>query len=684
MRADSLKISKVFSSGGDVHYFLPHFQREYAWEKVNWQTLLNDVLALYEEYNPEKEPEHFMGSLVVINDGTRSGTIPAFKLVDGQQRLTTISLMMCALGRMVKDTYPNLYKKIQKLVTNPDEEGILFYKLLPTIKYGDRDVYLAILKGETQLPRTDSRIPIAFDFLFRELESRIRNGKIEPEKLFLVLANCLQVVFIDLNQEERPYEIFESLNAKGKPLSQADLVRNYIAMRLPEARQEDIFTKYWSPIENLLQEKRTVGRSRLGELTAFIRHYLAYRTGTLCSEEHVYARFRDRVEAEFTIPAAFEQEIATLRRFANYYDRLLRPDNEPDQNTREALKRLNILEISTAYPFLLGVFEELSRSKLTQADVIEALKVLENYMVRRYLVGEPTNYLNKVFPTLWKDIDLNNFIASLRQALVIKKYPPDHRVKQELMTEQLYDSRSQTRDKICLVLESINRHLSDQAQTGGYTVLNSEPTIEHIMPQTLNQTWKDELGQNWEQTYSDYLHSLGNLTLVTQDWNSTLSNSAFVTKKQKFATHELRLNKDYFFIHPPEWNEQRIRNRAEWLADHILETWPAIGIPPAVLGAPALKPKALILLGETHTVTTWRDVAFQTAECIIKLSDDFEKIAQELPAYFSKEKFMGACRQLSNGWWIYMNLSRVAIINFCHNLFSLADLSEEYWQVEEE
>jgi uncharacterized protein with ParB-like and HNH nuclease domain len=684
MKADSLRIAKVFSSGGDVHYFLPHFQREYAWEKENWQTLLNDVLGLYEVYNPEKEPEHFMGSLVVINDGTRNGTVPVFKLVDGQQRLITISLLLCALGRFAKDSHPALYKKIRRMVTNPEEEELLHYKLLPTTKYGDREIYLAILKDDSPLPKTDSKIPQAFEFLSRELGSRIKAGKIDPEKLFIVLANCLQVVFIDLNQEERPYEIFESLNAKGMPLSQADLVRNYIAMKLPETRQEEIFNKYWSKIENLLQEKRTVGRSNLGELTAFLRHYLAYRSGILCNEKHVYARFRDRIEAEFKTPAAFEQEVATLRRFAEYYNRLLRPDQEPDPGISSALKRLNTLEISTAYPFLLAVYEAVNQNRVAQTDFFAGLKVLENYMVRRYLVGEPTNYLNKVFPALWKDIDPNDLVHSMSEALVSRKYPADHKVRQATLTEQLYDNRSQTREKICLILESINRHLSDLAQSGGYTILSSEPTIEHIMPQTISQTWKDDLGQNWEQTFEDYLDTLGNLTLVTQSWNSALSNSAFVVKKQKLATHELRLNKDYFSNHPAEWNEQRIRNRADWLANQILEVWPAIGDPPAIHGGPSTKPKALILLGETHTVSTWRDVANLTSECIVQLCDDFDKIAQELPAYFSKEKFLGACRQLTNGWWLYVNLSRAATINFCRNLFNIAGLSEEDWQVEEE
>ncbi len=290
MKADSLKISKVFSSGGDVHYILPYFQREYAWEKDNWKTLLDDVFDIYDIYNPEQEPEHFMGSLVVINDGTRNGTVPAFKLVDGQQRLITISLILCALGRLIRNTHTSITKKISRLLLNPDEGNHLHFKLLPTPKYGDRAAYLALLREE-EIPSVDSKIPIAFEYLQKEIEYKISRDGIDPERLFLVLTNCLQVVFIDLDQKERPYEIFESLNHKGKRLSQADLVRNYIAMKLPDSKQEEAFEKHWAKIETLLQERRTVGRSGLGELTAFLRHYLAMRTASLCNEENVYARF---------------------------------------------------------------------------------------------------------------------------------------------------------------------------------------------------------------------------------------------------------------------------------------------------------------------------------------------------------------------------------------------------------
>lgn len=682
MKADSLKISKVFSSGGDVHYVLPHFQREYAWEKENWQTLLNDVIGLYEEYKPEKEPEHFMGALVVINDGTRKGVVPAFKLVDGQQRLISVSLLLCALGNIIEKSH-GLYKRIRRLLTNSDEEDLLFYKLVPTQKYGDRDAYLALIKGEEFPQGIDSKIPAAYKFFHKELETRIKSRTIEPDKLFLVIANSLQVVFIDLDQGERPYEIFESLNAKNKPLTQADLVRNYIAMKLPEKRQADIFDKYWSKIENLLQDQRTVGRSRLGELTAFLRHYLTMRNGVLCNERHVYERFRDRIENETSSAEEFEKEIAILKNFSGYYDKLIRPEHEPDNEIKMKLRKLNVLEISTAYPFLMYIYEAYDNKKISQKDFINILDILENYIVRRYLTGEPTNYLNKMFPTLWRELNPSNLVESLKKTIIEKNYPTDSNIRRELMTERMYGRGSQVHEKIILVLESINRHLS--IKTGGYTMLDNNATIEHIMPQTLTPEWKSHLGDKWEQIYKDYLDTIGNLTLVTQEWNSTLSNSPFENKKKLLSSHALKINNSYFSQSIDKWNENTIQTRAGFLIDAILNIWDELGTPPVSQKSVGKKPKSLSIIGQSFEVSTWRDVAFYTAQTIVDISDDFEsKIASQMQSYFDKQKYTGPCRQLSNGWWLYLNLSAASIKSFCRNAITLAGISEEEWQIEEE
>lgn len=684
MKADSLKISKVFMSGGDIHYLLPYFQREYAWDKENWQTLLNDVIGLYEAYSEDKEPEHFMGSLVVINDGTRNGVIPAFKLVDGQQRLVTISLIFCALGHLIRESHPALYKRIRRLLINDQESGIVYFKIVPTKKYGDQQTYFAILEGKPIPENTDSKISQCYIFFLNEIGNRLRSGSIDPERLFLVLANSLQVVFIDLDKGERPYEIFESLNAKNKPLTQADLVRNYIAMKLPESRQEEIFENYWAHIEHLLQDMRPVGGSRLGELTAFLRHYLTMRSGILVNERHVYERFRDRMEKEAQNTENFIHEIATLKKFSVYYDRLLRPEREPNEKIRNKLRRLNILEVSTSYPFLMMVYESYEDRKISLEEFSEALDILENFMVRRYLVGEPTNYLNKAFTTLWREINPVQFTQTLKKAIINKNYPSDLTIKRELPHLRLYGRGGQAREKLILVLETINRFLDITA--GGYTVLSGKPTIEHIMPQTLSPQWKEHLGANLEQIYNEYLDTIGNLTLVTQEWNTELSNAPFQEKQKRLAQHGLKLNSQYFSkVDLDKWDGQAIQKRAEFLTEKILNLWPELGTPTNTPRAIGNKPVSLTILGETFLVRTWRDVAYQTVLVISQLVEDFETtIASQMPAYFDKYPFQYACKQLPNGWYVFLNLSAASIKSFCQNLVALAGLTADEWQVEEE
>ncbi|MFN0054412.1 MAG: DUF262 domain-containing protein [Planctomycetales bacterium] len=391
MKADNLRISKVFSSGGDIHYVLPHFQREFTWDKHEWKTLWDDALAVYGEM-PQTESEnvqsdnveHFLGSIVVIHDGMRSGTVAAFKLVDGQQRLTSISLLLKALATTIDPTHSALAKKIDRLLVNDSEDGHLFFKILPTVKYGDRASYCAIIRGDT-VPQNESKIPAAFAYFCTVIANALAQESIIPDRFLQVVINAFQVVFVELDQKESPYRIFESLNAKGKPLTQADLVRNYVAMKLPAVRQEKVFTDSWRRAEDLLQETRKVGR--LPELTAFLRHYLAMRTGILCDENHVYARFRDRAEKEFADTSAFEEELRTIARFASHYDKLLRPDSIGDEELSQRLQRLNSLEIATGYPFLLKVLDLYDSGVIAKSQFADVLCTLENYMVRRYIVG---------------------------------------------------------------------------------------------------------------------------------------------------------------------------------------------------------------------------------------------------------------------------------------------------------
>jgi hypothetical protein len=294
------------------------------------------------------------------------------------------------------------------------------------------------------------------------------------------------------------------------------------------------------------QEKETVGKSGIGELTAFIRHYLATYSRILCTEGHIYARFRDHCEKYFTKDKDFIDEIIKLSKFAKYYNCLIRPEQEKEQEIREYLKRINKFEISTTYPFLLELYNAYDSQEISKKDCVYILRTLENYLVRRYLASKNTSYLNRVFSVLWSDLIKEKSNQNIREAtetlLASKQYPSDQEIRESIKKAKLYNDNAIVKEKLCFVLEEINRYLSTGSD--GYTILKDQPTIEHIMPQILSNEWKKSLGDDFEMVYQTYLNTLGNLTLATSEWNSSLSNRPFEEKKPKLASHALKINSD--------------------------------------------------------------------------------------------------------------------------------------------
>lgn len=402
---------------------------------------------------------------------------------------------------------------------------------------------------------------------------------------------------------------------------------------------------------------------------------MAYLFGILVNEEHVYSRFRDRGQLMNT--AEFIEEIKTLKRFAGYYDRMLRPEKEPNKTLREQLNRLNTFEFATAYPFLLYAYDAIENNQLSSQDLVEGLKILEAYMVRRYLARDTVGYINRMFPTLAREIDLSDFLTSLRRALATKNYPTDERMRQALEANELYKGRD--REKLILVLESINRYLSQGS--GGYTVLDGKATLEHIMPQSPSADWQRALGSNWGQDY-ELQHTLGNLTLVTQEWNSAMSNAPYSKKKGLLARHALQLNKTYFEDGPRRWNAAAIKERGKYLTDLILRIWPAPDLVMKTKGSWGERPRTLIILDDSYEVKSWRDVVQYTAEAVAAYVPDFErKIVSQLPNWFSKNEMASASRQLSNGWWIYVNLSGQDARKIAERLIELSEIPEEKFEL---
>ena len=667
MEAVSRTLKEVFSRGGDVQYKLPHFQRAYAWEKSNWKTLFDDVMSVYEA-SATTTPEHFLGAIVVIEDGTHNVAMTTYKLVDGQQRLVTISLLLCAIANRVGDD-SRLHRGVKKYLINSDEEEDLFFKIVPTEKYHDKEVYFSILNGQPA-QNYKSLILDAYSFFEKQI-SIIERDKVDLGRLFEGIVNYMQVVFIKLNRKEQPYKIFESLNAKGKVLTQSDLVRNYIAMRLPAESQEQIFNEYWAKIEDILQDKRKT--NRIGELTAFLRHYLAFVNRNLPKKNHVYARFRDRMEAEYPATERFIEEIKNLHQFALYYDKLLRPEGEPDEEIQKQLVRLDKLEAIPTYPFLMYLYDSYTKSEILREEFLNVLEVIENYLVRRFLSGDPMAYVHNMIPGLIREVCGDQILLEVKRALPSKRYPSDNRLSQNLLSNPIND-RPQ-RKRVVFVLEALNRYLSKA--TDGYTVLRNKATIEHIMPQTMSPEWKNHIGASWAEVY-EYLNFIGNLTIITQEWNATLSNSSFFKKRDMLVRHALLINKEYFSQEIERWDKDAIHTRTKYLTKLILEVWPALGESSLLVGVIRTKPTSLTILGETFDVKTWRDVAFHMAETAYELTDDPDALAREFNLHFSRQNKWRSSRKMSNGWWLNVHASAQNIISFCHKLASYVGFADEW------
>ncbi len=687
MKAFPKNFAGVFANKGDIHFVLPHFQREYRWEE-HWKTLWDDAIlthdALPSVSGGARQPEHFLGALVVVPDGTRNGTIPVHRLVDGQQRLTTISLLLCALGEVVHASNPKLAQKIKRLLINDDESGDLRFKLLPTTKNHDRAIYCALIEGKP-VPDGASHAAPALGWFKKQVAGALETGRIRDETFFETLAAAFQIVWVELDKDENAYQIFESLNTKGERLGEVDLVRNYIAMRLPSGAQEKVFFEIWAPIEARLNDEKTVGRSGLGELTAFLRHYDAMEAGVLPAEKNIYARFRDAMKARSD--ADFIAALGEIGRYAALYEGLLRPEKGDNPALRAALNRLNALDISVAYPFLLAVADRHARGEVTAAAFIEAVKILENYLVRRFLVDEPTHFLNKMFAGLAQSVDWSDFPASLPRVLAEKRYPSDARIRQLLPRRELYD-RAAVKEKTVMVFERINAHL--YAGTDVKVVLDGAPTLEHILPQTLTPWWKNHLGDEAENIAREWRHTPGNLTLVTQSYNSSLSNAPFDEKKAKLIAHGLRLNSDYFTGEIDAWSAEEIQARASWLTEMVLEIWPSFAVETLVVtpqkrvhASPTPPPKAIVIRGERIPTAYWADAMRAVGEFLVRDKADFLMVNQQFSHLIKQEPFERGNYQLSNGWHLTTSWNKEMLLGYSKSLLRFHGVKDDEWSIEE-
>jgi len=370
----------------------------------------------------------------------------------------------------------------------------------------------------------------------------------------------LIIVDIALNREhDNPQLIFESLNSTGLELSQADLIRNYVLMGLEPKQQEELYNDYWYPME------RSFGQTDYtAQFDRFMRDYLTVKTGNIPNIRAVYEAFK--THAHRSISGPVQDIVANIYQYSKYFVHMAL-ENEEDRELREIFSDINILKMHVAYPLFLELYDDYSHERLSREDLISILKLVESYVFRRAVCGIPTNSLNKTFATLSRELDKEQYLESFMATLLLKdayrRFPNDEEFIRELSAKDLYNFRS--RNYWLRKLE--NHNWKERVNVEEYT-------IEHIMPQNenLSTIWQQELGKNWKEIHTKYLHTLGNLTLT--GYNPEMSDRPFIEKRDMkggFADSAIRLNKELLKVE--HWNEEAIKKRAEMLAGLATQVW---------------------------------------------------------------------------------------------------------------
>ena len=549
MEASPAKVIQYFN--GEKQNLIPLFQRPYSWKRTNWQTLWDDVMV---QYDLEDKSTHFMGAIVSVPARSVPVGVSKYLIIDGQQRLTTISLLLCALRDLVdKNTADRIH---QVYLTNlfRDPEDTL--KFVPT--QADRDRYRAIVL-DRQVPLDGSLMVEAYDFFKRQLVSGTdSNGDqgVDPAKVLTTIEHALQVVMINLGDEDDPYLIFESLNFKGEPLTQADLVRNYLLMRFRHSlsiggEQERIYSQYWSPMETQLNDN----------LTEFLRHY-AMKDGDNIYQGGIYAATKARLKGMESAEEV-EHEVQRMKEFAGLYASILDPALESDPALRRRLENIRDLDVTTSYPLLLR-FLGARKAGLLVADELElCLGLVESFVVRRAVCAVPTNALNKLFLQWTRNFPASQYSvwlhASMSSGAGGRRFPSDIEFSEAFKNQPQY-GRGATR----FILWRLERSFAHKEP-----VDLESTTIEHVLPQTLTEAWIAELGSDANEVHARLIGTLGNLTLT--GYNAELGNLSFAEKKEKLSNTHIELTR--WILDQPNWRETEIAERADKLLSKAKELW---------------------------------------------------------------------------------------------------------------
>lgn len=560
MKGDAQPLIKFFD-GSDKRFIIPLYQRNYDWKEENCEQLFQDLLKMHHS----DRKSHFFGSIV---SNIQSGTEDRF-IIDGQQRITTVSLMLIAMVNAYKAgdiqaTDSKLVDKIfKRYLVDEYQEDERKVKLKPIKK--DMDAFDSLLYKPKDQYIKGSNVTRNYEFFY----DKITKSGLTMDELFETIKK-LEVINIKLDEDDDPQLIFESLNSTGLDLSEADKIRNYLLMSLAPADQDDLYTRYWNPIEE----------STKYDPSSFVRDYLTMKQGKIGRIDKIYFIFKEYAENERTSRAELLEE---MHHYAKIYSQIDNANMGVDKINRK-LNQVRTLDSTVAYPFYMAFFDYAEKNGLSDEEKYRVLDIVESYWARRIICNLPSNALNKVFATLHRDVinNLNKAVEGTNPTytdvliyLLLKKgrssvFPKDDEVKEDFATRQVYKMPANLR---MFILERMENRDSKECHDVVKQLTEKTISIEHIMPQTLSDKWKDALGEEWERIHQQYLHTMANLTLT--GYNSQYSNLTFMEKRDMekgFNDSAFRLNN--YVKSCCQWTETEMKQRQHELLDVFMRLWP--------------------------------------------------------------------------------------------------------------
>lgn len=548
---------------GRKQFIIPIYQRTYSWTEKQCKQLWEDLIRTANDVNI---PAHFIGSVVYIKASpydTPTTSTPQMLVIDGQQRLTTLTLLLIALRHSLIHSDGSseiMPEEIDDYLINKHGKGDMRYKLVLT--QSDKDTLTALIDNYPLPKPVSQRVHANYTFF----QNLLQTSKLNLETIYTGVQK-LMLVDISLDRShDNPQLIFESLNSTGLDLSQADLIRNFILMGQEPGVQTGLYNNYWYPME------RSFAKGDPAMFDRFMRDYLTIKNGRIPNMDDVYTEFKKYVHAQ--VNSTIEQIVEDVHKYSVYYIALAF-ENAEDRLINDSIKNINYLRVDVSYPFLMEIYRDYIDGIVSRNEFLKVISLVESYVFRRAICNIPTNSLNNTFAALYKSIQFSAYIESLEAALLIKdsyrRFPNDDEFRSQLIIRDVYHFRSL--NYLLGKIENIGR--KEQVDIDSYT-------IEHIMPQNenLSPIWRLELGENWKYVHDKYLHTLGNLTLT--GYNSEYSDRSFVEKRDfkdrngnpcGFSHSPLRINMELGNLSC--WNAEEILKRANVLADKAISIWAA-------------------------------------------------------------------------------------------------------------